>query len=55
MYLSTRKQLHDFIWTELPVNYQVISRVNDLATKEKQIEMTKGKPIFELVGVGGGD
>ena len=29
MSLSTRKQLHAFIWTELPINYQVISRLND--------------------------
>ena len=36
MYLSTRKQPHAFICTELPTNYQVISRVNNLATKDKQ-------------------
>ena len=49
MYLATRKQLHDFIWTELPINDKVISRVNNLATKEKQPEMTKGYPIFEWI------
>ena len=49
MSLATRKQLHAFIWTELPINDQVISRVNDLSTKEKQPEMTKGYPIFEWI------
>ena len=34
--IATIKQLHDFIWTEPPINYQVISRVKYLATKEKQ-------------------
>ena len=43
MYLATRKQLHYFIWMELPINDQVIQRVIDL----KQLEMTKGYPIFE--------
>ena len=47
MYLATGKKLHYFIWTELPINDQVISRVNNLATNEKQPEMTKGHPIFE--------
>ena len=45
MSLATGKQLHAFICTELPINYQVIYRVNDLATKEKHPEMTKGYPI----------
>ena len=36
MSLATGKQLHAFIWTELPINYQVISRVNYLYIKEKQ-------------------
>ena len=30
--LATGKQLHDFIWTELPINDQVISILNNLAT-----------------------
>ena len=47
MSLATRKQLHAFIWTELLINNQVISRVNDLATKGNQPEITKGYPIFE--------
>ena len=47
--LSTGKQLHACIWTELPINDQVISRVNNLETKEKQPEMTKGYPIFEWI------
>ena len=47
MFPATVKQLHAFIWREPPINYQVISRVNDLATKEKKPEMTKGYPIFQ--------
>ena len=47
MYLATGKQLHSFICKELPINDQVISRLNDMATKEKQPEMTQGYPIFE--------
>ena len=35
MSLATGKQLHSFIWKELPINDQVIYRVNDLDTKEK--------------------
>ena len=35
MYPSTGKQIHAFIWTELPINNQVISRVNDLVTNDK--------------------
>ena len=49
MSLAPIKQLHAFIWTELPINDQVISRVNDLSTKENQPEMTKGYPIFEWI------
>ena len=36
MSLDTGKQLHGLIWTEPSINERVISRVNDLATKEKQ-------------------
>ena len=39
MSLATRKQLHAFIWTELPINDQVISRLNDLSTKEKHLAL----------------
>ena len=49
MTLATGKQLHAFIWTELPINDQVISRVNNLATKERQPEMTNEYPIFECI------
>ena len=49
MSLATIKQLHAFIWTELPINDQVISRVNNFSTKEKHPEMTKGYPIFEWI------
>ena len=44
MSLATGKQFHAFIWTELPINDQIISRVSDQATKQMQLEMTKGYP-----------
>ena len=47
MSLATRKKLHAFICTELPINDQVISRVNDLSTKEEQRVIIKGYQIFE--------
>ena len=47
MYLATGKQVYTFIWTELPINDQVIYRANNLDTNEKQPEMSKGYPIFE--------
>ena len=49
MSLANRKQLHDFIWTELLINYQIMYRVNDPATKEKHPEIIKGYPIFEWI------
>ena len=49
MFPATVKQLHAFICREQPINYQVISRVNDLATKEKQPEMTKVYSIFKWI------
>ena len=33
MLLVTVKQLHTYIWTELPINEQVMQRVDNLATK----------------------
>ena len=47
MYIVTVKQLRALIWTELTINDQVVSRVNDLATKQNQPEITKEYPIFE--------
>ena len=47
MSLATGKYLHALIWTEIPINDQVVSRVNYFFTKEKQPEMTNGYPIFE--------
>ena len=47
MYLATGKYLHLYIWTELPINDQLLYWVNYLSTKYNQTEMTKGYPIFE--------
>ena len=49
MYLATSKQIQTFIWTELPINDQVIQRLNEPATKENHPEMTKGYQIFEWI------
>ena len=49
MLLATGKQLHTYICTEIPINKQVMQRVDDLATTEKQPDMTKGYPIFEWI------
>ena len=49
MSLATGKQLHTFIWTELPINDKVIYRVNGVATKKNQTEITKGYSIFEWI------
>ena len=47
MSISTGKQIHVYIWTEIPIIEQVIQRVDKLATREKQPDMTKGYPIFQ--------
>ena len=49
MHLSNSKNLHTLIWTEPPNNYQVIQRLKNLDTKQKQPEMNKGYPIFEWI------
>ena len=46
MSLATGKQFHAFIWTELQINDQIVSRVKYLVTKYKQPEISKGYPIF---------
>ena len=37
------------MWTEPPINEQLIHMVYELATKKKQPEITKGYPLFEWV------
>ena len=49
MSLATGKQFHSFIWEDLPINDQVMQRVSDLTTKENQLEITKGHPIFKWI------
>ena len=44
---ATEKQLHTYIRTEILMDEQVIQRVDELSTKEKHPDMTKGSPIFE--------
>ena len=47
MLLVTGKKTHAHIWKELTTKKQVIQRVDELATKGKHLEMTKGYPFFE--------
>ena len=47
MFLVTEKQLHAYIRTEILMDEQVIQRVDELAIKGKQPDMTKGSPIFD--------
>ena len=47
MYLATRKHPQTFIWKKLPINDQVMQRVNDLNTKENKPKITKGYLFFE--------
>ena len=42
MSLVTGKQVHTYIWKEIPIHEQVMHRVDDLDTEENQPEMTKG-------------
>ena len=49
MVIATGKQFYVYIWIEIPINKQVIQRVDELATKGKPPEITKGYYIFELI------
>ena len=49
MVIATGKQFYVYIWTDIPINKQVIQRVDKLASKGKQPEITKGYSIFELI------
>ena len=47
MSLYTGKKLHAYVWKELPIDEDVIERVEYLATKEKQPYHMDNNPIFE--------
>ena len=47
MSLFTGKKIHSYKWEELPITDEVIARVEELATIEKQPKMNNGLPIFE--------
>ena len=47
MSLYTGKKLHAYVWKELPIDENVIERVEYLATKEKQPYHMDNNPIFE--------
>ena len=47
MSLYTGKRLHSYQWDELPIDDDVISRVEELAMKEDAPVMADGYPMFE--------
>ena len=47
MSIYTGKKLHSYVWTELPIDNDVIKRVKELATQEKQPFLLDNHPIFE--------
>ena len=47
MSLYTGKKLHAYVWTELPIDEDVIERVEYLANKENQPYHMDDHPIFE--------
>lgn len=47
MSLFSGKRLHSYKYTELPIDDEVIRRVDELAKKEDQAEMPGGFPLFE--------
>ena len=47
MSLLSGKQLHAYIFEELPISSEVISRVHELASQEDQPELVNKQPIFQ--------
>ena len=47
MSLLSGKQLHAYIFEELPINSEVISRVHELADQENQPELVNKQPVFQ--------
>ena len=46
MSLYSGKRIHSYEWKELPIDEEVITRVEELAEKEEAPEMKRGYPIF---------
>ena len=46
MSLYSGKRIHSYEWKELPIDEDVISRVEELAEEEEAPEMKRGYPIF---------
>ena len=46
MSLYSGKRVHSYNWTDLPIDNDVIHRVEELAKEEEAIIMTKGYPVF---------
>ena len=47
MSLYTGKKIHGYIWNEIPIDDDVISRVEELADKENQPLLIDDHPLFE--------
>ena len=46
MSLYSGKRIHGYEWRELPIDEEVITRVEELAEEEEAPEMKRGYPIF---------
>ena len=46
MSLYSGKRVHSYNWTDLPIDNDVIHRVEELAKEEEAAIMTKGYPVF---------
>ena len=46
MSLYSGKRIHSYEWKELPIDEEVIARVEELAEEEEAPEMKRGYPIF---------
>ena len=46
MSLYSGKRIHSYEWKELPIDEEVIARVEELAEEEEAPEMKRGHPIF---------
>ena len=49
MSLYTGKRLHSYIWEEIPIDQDIIDRVDKLAREEKQTLLDNSQPLFELL------
>ena len=49
MFLYSDKCMHSCEWKELPIDEEVVSRVEELAKEEEAPEMKRGHPVFNYL------